>query len=767
MSSRKRPLTEYYLNPGTNEVKVIGTSPGNNLKDLEIPATISFEGYDYPVTRIANNAFKGNNIYKVVIHEGINIIGAEAFRGCTFLKEVRLPSTLKEVGKNAFSYCYRLKTVVCTMQNPCSISPNVFEVRSETENSKVFTSAELFVPKGTKEVYQRTEGWMQFQTIFEGEVKDKSIDNVMYRCVTGENFADIVDADVSALKNKDLIIPSSVIVDGKAYKIRKIENNVFGYVEITSLTIEPGLEEIGEKNFYTFPRVKEVVIPEGVKIIGNESFYSSYGLEKLCLPSTLEYLGEKTFYSCNRIKSIISAMQKPCPISNEMWNNVFSSATLYVPIGSKESYLKAEGWNQFTVIYEGDLREKPIDDITYRYITGEDFADIVKADKNTLNDKDLVIPCIVSIDDKYYKLRKIEKSVFAGAKIKSLTIEQGLEEIGENAFSSCTNLEKVTIPEGVKVIGSNAFYDCSGIKVVISGMKQPCPITPDVFQKREVYDGETLKVFTTATLYVPEGSKEAYQQAEGWNQFQSIFEGEVKEFAIGDLTYRYATGEDFVDIVKADLDALNGKDLIIPANIVKNGKTLRVRKIADNAFRQGKMKSLTIEQGLEEIGQLAFDQCILKEIVIPEGVQSVNGWAFQGCYKLKTVSLPSTLKNLGPAVFYNCDELKNVFCAIQQPFPINPNVFQKFIRVDNEWVHVFTTATLYVPEGTEEVYRQTEGWNQFKIITANETGISKPLLDSQRHLRIYTSSGKRTECLQKGLNIVVMDDGTAKKVLVR
>lgn len=49
-----------------------------------------------------------NSLTKVVIPEGVEAIGPNAFAGNRFLEEVTLPSTLKTIGHHAFSGCFKL-----------------------------------------------------------------------------------------------------------------------------------------------------------------------------------------------------------------------------------------------------------------------------------------------------------------------------------------------------------------------------------------------------------------------------------------------------------------------------------------------------------------------------------------------------------------------------------------------------------------------------------------------------------------------------------
>ena len=53
------------------------------------------------------------------------------------------------------------------------------------------------------------------------------------------------------------------------------------------------------------------------------------------------------------------------------------------------------------------------------------------------------------------------------------------------------------------------------------------------------------------------------------------------------------------------------------------------------------------------------------------------------------------------------------------------------------------------------------------VVHASYTsGITEVLLSKQNKLRIYSPNGKKLNKLQKGLNIVILNDGTVKKVVM-
>jgi hypothetical protein len=65
----------------------------------------------------------------------------------------------------------------------------------------------------------------------------------------------------------------------------------------------------------------------------------------------------------------------------------------------------------------------------------------------------------------------------------------------------------------VESIGSQAFYECTGLTLVLVDLKTPLTIDEETFSDRG-----------NATLYVPQGSGDAYKGAEYWKEFKEIIE---------------------------------------------------------------------------------------------------------------------------------------------------------------------------------------------------------------------------------------------------
>lgn len=103
-------------------------------------------------------------------------------------------------------------------------------------------------------------------------------------------------------------------------------------------------------------------------------------------------------------------------------------------------------------------------------------------------------------------------------------------------------------------------------------------------------------------------------------------------------------------------------DIIIPAQIIVDGQSIRVVGIAQEAFYGcDDVMSITLPEGLTTIEDSTFEfMSGLTEIVIPDSVTHIGRSAFSTCENLQRVVLPSHLTTIPEDLFESCSSLTEV-----------------------------------------------------------------------------------------------------------
>ena len=69
-------------------------------------------------------------------------------------------------------------------------------------------------------------------------------------------------------------------------------------------------------------------------------------------------------------------------------------------------------------------------------------------------------------------LKRIDDQAFTNCSFTSITLPEGLEEIGTMAFMACTKLKYLFIPKSVQLIESDAFYECNSLEIEYEGTEE-------------------------------------------------------------------------------------------------------------------------------------------------------------------------------------------------------------------------------------------------------------------------------------------------------
>ena len=130
-----------------------------------------------------------------------------------------------------------------------------------------------------------------------------------------------------------------------------IGDNAFENARMDELNITGSVKTIGGQVFYA-TNLTKVVFPEGLeKIDGFGTFGACQKLTEVEFPSTLTLVGSYTFMGCAKVSKVTCTAMTP-PTANWGIFNTSTTATLYVPKGTKDAYAATLGWNAFPTIEE-------------------------------------------------------------------------------------------------------------------------------------------------------------------------------------------------------------------------------------------------------------------------------------------------------------------------------------------------------------------------------------------------------------------------------
>ena len=202
-------------------------------------------------------------------------------------------------------------------------------------------AASINIPKSVKNISPAT-------------YRQQSVRNFLYVDENGRFLSDVtfnVDKDNPVYTSID-----GVLYDKDMKTLLRCPRNKTG-----EFVVPEGVEALAWSAFRSCGQLESVVLPVGLKTVGEENatsgvFNECYKLAKINIPSTVEYMSYQAFYtnSSSGLKEIFCYITEPKGYDEEAMNlfRDYSRPTLYVPFGTKEKYLAAEGWKNFENIVE-------------------------------------------------------------------------------------------------------------------------------------------------------------------------------------------------------------------------------------------------------------------------------------------------------------------------------------------------------------------------------------------------------------------------------
>ena len=269
-------------------------------------ATVTYYSSNYYDNQ---NAYSGTvNIPPTVEYSGetydVTSIGGSAFYGCRGLTSITIPSSVTSIGDRAFQECSGL-TSVTIPNSVTSIGEYAFY------GCNGLTS--VTIPNSVT-----------------------SIGNYAFYFCSGLT---------------SVTIPNSVTSIGiSAFS---------GCRGLTSVTIPNSVTSIGSWAFYDCSGLTSVTIPNSVTSIGGYAFMDCSGLTSVTIPNSVTSIGDRAFSGCSSIMTVKSYINEPFNVTGLFADETYRQGTLYVPIGTKDLYIRYDGWREFLKIEEVGAEPAP------------------------------------------------------------------------------------------------------------------------------------------------------------------------------------------------------------------------------------------------------------------------------------------------------------------------------------------------------------------------------------------------------------------------
>ena len=343
------------------------------------------------------------------IPEGVSVLQQDTFNGCYKMSGVTLPSTLTYIGESCFGQCNAL-TRVDLPQGLLEINSNAFAYCSNLTS--------LTIPDSVSYIgYNAFYGCQNVKSITIGS--GTTLNSSAFNSIS-INYDDIhwEGHDGLELRSYGVTI-ADIVRNSEGYEI--FQNRVVGRwdstYKITQVNLPNTVTAINDNVFKDCYNLQTLNMPEGLESIGIEAFSNCTSLSSITIPSTVTYIGENAFKGC-RIRGL----------ENVSW------------IGHSDFDISDYGGIAYDVqvingmVIEGDTLTECVGSLT-----------------------EAVIPNQVKI---------ISSNAFANqSNLTSVTLPSGLTYIDYYAFDR-TGITEITIPSGVTTIEYGAFSMCRELKTV-------------------------------------------------------------------------------------------------------------------------------------------------------------------------------------------------------------------------------------------------------------------------------------------------------------
>lgn len=524
--------------------------------NIMIPNKVKYKGEDYTVTDISDEAsgekaygigvleiprgvkrigkkafYDSVNMKGLILHDGLKVIEESAFEHSTRSPsyELKLPNTLLEIGRKAFSQCGAIGGELKIPDSVISIGREAFEHTSITsvtfgkgiERIEPYTFynsdlKELFLPEWIKHIGAGA---------FEVSVGDGTGGLKKVTCMATTPPAMDPVAFAEAYQNAELFVPSSALQaykDDVAWqqfaKITGIDDGLTppplkpvctgDYINVNGLRYyvrdaEHRVVYVTKLDHGFIYWKEQIVIPATieyhgvtywVKKVDKEAFKGSKTLYRITLPYTIDEIMEDAFTDC-RITSVTCYAATPPLVAKDA----------ILPDKDKRKYAILSVPKTSVELYEADKNWKGYDHITAENFTAPPAPEGLPEPPQLLDPgNNFVVNGLrywYKGDDVVYFADAPKGCSYAGKMLVPLTVEYNgvtyrVTKVGNYAFKNATNVTTVCLNSEIEEIKTEAFVGCTGLTKLVCFAKTPPVLAKDAIPK-EVAQHLEIKVVST------------------------------------------------------------------------------------------------------------------------------------------------------------------------------------------------------------------------------------------------------------------------------
>ncbi len=618
---------------------------------------------------IRQGAFFGGKITKLTIHktgESEVEIAQYTFQNCQNLAEIDINCKIS-VGYSAFGYCDALTVAEKTvLGNDCVLADNAFRY---CENLEGITAPDKIVMS---------------LTAFNGCDK-----------FNNKNISDIADFTYSGYKVDST---GAVIITSST---NKIAADAFkGNTDLTSVVLAEGITHIGANAFEDCVNLKNIKLPSTLIEIGKLAFYNSGLTGSLTIPASVTDIKNAPFAGTD-ISSVIFeksdttlAMVSGGSLTVVGSANAFGYMEELVSVDFNQRPFKNNSMPGF--MFVGSTKLKEVKNISQSvtalqnsifaksglesFVIPNEWATITSAASTMFTECENLKTVTFPNDMPVIKWTSMFKNCTS---LTSVTLPSNLTVIPANTFEGCTALTNITLPNTLDNIGEGAFRS-SGLYGMLTVPSSVTFIGKSAFSGTAISSVEFEASDEVLTLkkgggYTTIGSVGAFGMM---SELQSVnFNGRKLDAQMSSSTT--ITSETLADYTFACDPKLTS---------VTNWSN-EVKSIGPYAFYGAGFTTFTMPETCNvSVGNYAFAECVnlkvfnapnhvnnvknenqyyylgthalkntaIENFDVPEGVLAVAPNLFMGCEKLKSVTLPSTLKNVRSNSFEGCISLTSI-----------------------------------------------------------------------------------------------------------